>query len=66
MPAVARELSEHSLPDLVMAGSAGDLHATHAQARSAASRAAAQLQDVVSLNGAGTRKPKPPPRGILW
>ena len=32
MTAVARGLSEHPLPDLVMAGCAGDPHVTHAPA----------------------------------
>jgi hypothetical protein len=32
MTAIARGLSKHPLPDLVMAGSAGDPHVTHAPA----------------------------------
>jgi hypothetical protein len=58
MTAAARGLSEHPLPDLVMAGSAGDPHLTHAPAAPEACRAATQLQHVASLNGAGGRKPR--------
>ncbi len=66
MTAVARGLSEHPLPDLVMAGNAGDLHVIQARPRTAVSQAATQLQDVAALNGVGSRKPETPPRGIPW
>jgi hypothetical protein len=49
MTAAARGLSGHPLPDLVMAGCAGDPHLTHAPAALGSPRAATQWQDVASL-----------------
>jgi len=60
MTAAARWLSEQLPPDLVMAGCAGDPHATHVPAAPGSLPGSHAAAARASLNGAGSRKPEAP------
>jgi hypothetical protein len=66
MTAVARGLSEHPLPDLVMAGCAGDPHVTHALAALGSLPGSHAVATPGFAKRAGSRKPEAPSRGVPW
>lgn len=65
MTAAARGLSEHPLPDLVMAGCAGDPHVTHALAALGSLPGSHAVAIPGFAKRVGSRKPEAPSRGIL-